>query len=224
MIIFLREIVINPIAYFSIMGRYGSKFREPPWVIGSSREVMDWNDAVSPSKNEQKKVHKTSERYLKNLHVHFDFKSNNEEITPDNFFRKIMVKLTGKKQILEDIDLFEKAELILRGLIKAKFRNAVRILIDKNEIYFHPEKTTDLRKTIEILHDNIGKFEKPTYIEMIMMIHDVKKCTVQVKIKKIHDFKKHTVEMYFNGEIREDLYHSFLNYLNENVDAKDIGY
>ncbi len=204
------------------MSRYGSNFKEPPWVIGSSREVMDWNEAVSGSKNKSKKLHKKSERYLKNLHINFDFNSINEEIIYNNFSGKIISKIIGKKQIKEDIDLFEKAELVLRGLVKAKFRNAVKILVDKNEIYFHPEKTADLRKTIEILRSNKNNFKNPNSIEMTVILQDVKKCTVETTIKKIHDIKKHTVEMYFNGEIREDLYYSFLNYINDNVDVKNI--
>ena len=32
------------------MSRYGSGFREPPWVMGSPKEVMDWMEASNPKK------------------------------------------------------------------------------------------------------------------------------------------------------------------------------
>ena len=38
------------------MSRYGSGFREPPWVIGSSKEVMDWMEATHPKKDRKDKV------------------------------------------------------------------------------------------------------------------------------------------------------------------------
>jgi hypothetical protein len=79
-----------------------------------------------------------------------------------------------------------------------------------------------LRKTIDILHKNSKKFENSNSIKIKATIQGIKKCTVEIKIKKIHNIKKHTVEMFFNGEIREDLYHSFINYINENLETKCI--
>ena len=37
------------------MSRYGSGFREPPWVMGSPKEVMDWVEASHPDKEEKRK-------------------------------------------------------------------------------------------------------------------------------------------------------------------------
>jgi hypothetical protein len=53
------------------MNRYNSGFREPPWVMGSPKEVMDWIEASHPSKKEDK--HKFEKKYLTNLHIKFDF-------------------------------------------------------------------------------------------------------------------------------------------------------
>ena len=44
------------------MGRYGSRFREPPWVIGSPKEVMDWVEASHPSKKKEDK-HKSAHKF-----------------------------------------------------------------------------------------------------------------------------------------------------------------
>jgi hypothetical protein len=33
------------------MNRYDSNFREPPWVMGSPKEVMDWMEATNPKRS-----------------------------------------------------------------------------------------------------------------------------------------------------------------------------
>ena len=125
------------------MSRYGSGFREPPWVIGSPKEVMDWMEASHPSKKEKDKG-KFEKDYLTNLHIKFDFDVKSKEIKPIGLFSKI----TNKKIIEEDFELLPTAELILRGLAKAKFNNTAKISVDGITLYEHPEKKSDLRKTL----------------------------------------------------------------------------
>ena len=42
------------------MGRYGSDFKEPLWVAGSPKEIMDWVEGNHPSKKGEKD--RTSEK------------------------------------------------------------------------------------------------------------------------------------------------------------------
>ena len=66
------------------MSRYGSGFREPPWVMGSPKEVMDWAEASHPSKKDTGK-HEFEKKFLKNLHIKFDFDVERKEINPPSF-------------------------------------------------------------------------------------------------------------------------------------------
>jgi hypothetical protein len=194
------------------MGRYGSGFREPPWVMGSPKEVMGWMEASHPSKKGKDK-HKYEKEFLKNLHIKFDFDVDKKEVYPTSFFSKI---ITGK-MIEEDFELLSTTELILRGLAKAKFRNTAKIIVDGNTLYEHPEKKSDLRKTIEDIEEYSSEISKGKNVEIIAILADVEKCTATIKINKIHSIKEHSVDIKISGKIRKEIYHTFLNYLNEKI-------
>ena len=194
------------------MGRYGSGFREPPWVMGSPKEVMDWMEASHPSKKEKDK-HKYEKEFLKNLHIKFDFNVDKKEVNPPSFFSRI----TTGKMVEEDFELLSTTELILRGLAKAKFRNTAKIIVDGKTLYEHPEKKSDLRKTIEDIDEYSTDITKGKNVEIITILADVEKCTATIKINKIHSIKDHSVDIQINGKIRKEIYHTFLNYLNEKI-------
>lgn len=194
------------------MTRYGSGFREPPWVMGSPKETMDWMDASHPDKKE-KEEYGREKRLLNNLHIRFDFNVEKKEIKSPHFFSRLI----GKKLIEEDFELLPIAELVLRGLAKAKFRNTAKIVVDGKVLYEHPEKKTDLRKTI----DDIGEFSDEIIngrsLEIIAILDDIERSTTLIKIKKIHSKKEHSVDIQVKGRIREEVYHTFVNYLNKKV-------
>ena len=159
------------------MSRYGSGFREPPWVMGSPKEVMDWMEASHPSKKKEK--HKFEKEYLTNLHIKFDFDVKKEiKKSPCLICRAI-----GKNYIEEDFELLPTTELILRGLAKAKFRNTAKIIVDGKVIYEHPEKKTDLRKTIDDINEFSNDILKGKNVEVVAILDDVEKCTANIKIK-----------------------------------------
>jgi hypothetical protein len=197
------------------MGRYGSGFREPPWVMGSPKEVMEWMEDSHPSKKIKDRK-KTDRDFLQNLHIKFDFDVNKKQVDPPN----MLMKLFSRKMIEEDFELFNTTELILRGLAKAKFRNTAKIVIDGKTIYEHPEKKSDLRKTI----DDIGEFSsditKGKNVIIIAILADTEKSTATIKINKIHSPRDHSVDIKITGKIRKELYHTFLNYLNEKIGLK----
>ena len=194
------------------MSRYGSGFREPPWVMGSPKEVMDWVDASHPDKDEKRK-HEYNKKFLKNLHIKFDFNVDKKEIDPPNFVSKIF----GQKYFEEDFKLFETAQMILRGLAKAKFKNTAKIIVDGKVLYDHPEKTTDLRDTISKLNDFSNEISNGKNLEIDAILIDVEKAKAEIKILKIHSEKQHSVEIKISGKIRKEIYHTFLNYLKENI-------
>lgn len=198
------------------MSRYNSGFREPPWVMGSPKEVMDWVEASHPDKKKDEK-YKFEKNYLTNLHIKFDFDVEQKIIKSSNMF----CRLIGLKKVEEDFELLPTTELILRGLAKAKFRNTAKIVVDNKIFYEHPEKKSDLRKTIDDLGDFSNEISMGKLLEITAILDDVEKSTVVIKIKKIHSKKEHSVDIQIKGKIRSDIYHTFLNYLNENIGLKE---
>ena len=197
------------------MTRYDSKFREPPWVMGSPKEVMDWMEASHPPKK-KKDDHRFDKKYLKNLHIKFDFDVEQREIEPNTFF----LKMLGGKLIEEDFDLLSVTELILRGLAKAKFKNTAKIVVDGSVLYEHPEKKTDLRKTIEEIDEFSKDIISGKRIEVTAILADVDKATATIHIKKVHKVNEHSVEIQIKGRIKEEIYHIFFNYLNDKIGIK----
>lgn len=206
------------------MGRYGSDFKEPPWVVGSPKEVMDWAERNHPSKKGEKD--KASEKrrdvdFLKNLHIQFDFEVSKREIEPKNIFSKLFLKVTRNEMIEEDFDLISKAELILRALAKAKFRNIAKLVVDGKTLYDHPEKKSDLRKAIDGIDEFSHEIRDRGSIKITAVLADVEKCTANIEIRRIHSKKEHSVDIQMTGEIKKELYHTFLNYLNQNLCVKE---
>lgn len=199
------------------MSRYNDGFREPPWVMGSPKEVMDWIDASHPSKNKNKEKHKFDKEYLTNLHIKFDFNVDRKELESPN----ILSRIIKGKMIEEDFELFPTAELILRGLAKAKFKNLDKIVIDGKTLYEHPERKSDLRKTIDNIDNFSNEIKKGNIVDIHAVLDDFKKALAEIKIKKIHNVKDHSVEIIIRGKIYKETYHIFLNYLNKKIGLKD---
>jgi hypothetical protein len=193
------------------MSRYDSGFREPPWVMGSPKEVMDWMEASRPSKSKKDK-HEFEKKYLTNLHIKFDFDVEKRVVKPSKFF--------SLKKIEEDFELLPTTELVLRGLAKAKFRNTAKIVVDGKTVYEHPEVKSDLRKTIDDISDFSSSISKAKGVEIVAILDDVVKCNATIKIKRVHGLKDHSVDIQIKGKIRSDIYHTFLNYLKENIGLK----
>jgi hypothetical protein len=197
------------------MNRYDSGFREPPWVMGSPKEVMDWIEASHPSKKEDK--YKFETKYLTNLHIKFDFDVEKRTVKSSSFFSRVL----GLNQIEEDFELLSTSELILRGLAKAKFKNAVKIVVDGKTFYDNPEKKPDLRKTIDNISDFSEDISKAQSVEIIAILDDIEKAEAKIKIKRIHRKKEHSVDIEIKGKIKSEIYHTFLNYIRENIGLKE---
>jgi len=194
------------------MSRYGSGFREPPWVMGSPKEVMDWVEASHPRKEEKEK-HRFEKEFLNNLHIRFDFDVDHKLIKSSCVF----CRLSKLNKIEEDFELLPTVELILRGLAKAKFKNTAKIVVDGKVIYKHPEKKTDLRKTIENISDFSKEISQGNTVEITALLDDIEKSTAIIKIKRVHREKEHSVDIQIKGKIRVDIYHTFINYLEKKI-------
>lgn len=114
-------------------------------------------------------------------------------------------------KIEEDFEILSTTELILCGLAKAKFKNAIKIIVDEKMLYDQPEKNFDLRKTIENLSDFSEYISKAHSVEIMAIFDDVEKAKVIIKIKRIHRKKEHSVDIKIKGKIRCEIYHTFLN-------------
>lgn len=193
--------------------RYNSGFREPPWVMGSPKEVKDWMDATHPSE-EIERERLEEKKYLKNLHIKFDLDVEKKEIEDTSLISKIL----GKKLIEEDFDIFYVLEFVLRGLAKAKFKNIVKIKADDAILYKHPEKKSDLRNTIENITEFEDKIKNKRMVQVDSILDDVHICTATITIKKIHYADDHSVDIQIKGMIKKYIYHTFLNYLKEKMD------
>ena len=199
------------------MARYDSSYREPPWVMGSPKETFDWIEASHPSKKE-KDEDRHKKKYLNNLNIKFDFDVKTKEIKSKCPFCKVVGLYT---KIEEDFDLFPTTELILRGLAKAKFRNTAKIVVDNKVLYDHPEKKSDLRKTIDDISEFSSEISVGKNVQITAILDDVEKCTAIIKINKVHRKNEHSVDIQLKGKIREDTYHTFFNYLNEKIGLKE---
>lgn len=196
------------------MSRYNSNFREPPWVMGSPKEVMDWMEASHPKK--PKKEKDIDKKYLNNLHVKFDFDVDKKIVDGKGFFSKLL----NKKIVEEDFDLITSTKIILRGLAKAKFHNTSKIKVDNKNLYDHPEKRSDLKKTIKIVDDFIEELSNGKSVEINAILDDIVKCTAVINIKKIHQIDEHSVDIQIKGKIHNEIYHTFLNYLKKEIGFK----
>ena len=195
-------------------------FQNPPWVYGP-KEIMDWIDSTYPEKKKGKRDHSRKQIELKNLHIKFDFDVKHKIIEPSSASSKLSSTILRKKVIEENFDLLYVAEIILRALAKAKFRNTAKIIVDGKILYNHPEDKTDLRETIDGLDEFSDEIKIAKIIEIVAILKDVNKCIADIKIKKIHNETEHSVEIKMKGKIRGDLYHTFYNYLNEKFGIKE---
>lgn len=204
------------------MTDYNPDFKQPPWIIGSQKEVMEWIEATHPSKKNKKHKKNHRKEILKNLNIRFDFNVKHTKIKPSNVFSRFILKITKNYLIEEDFELIPTAELILRALAKAKFRNTAKIIVDGETLYDHPENKSDLRNTIDGFNGLVSDIKDSKFVEITAVLADVEKCIAKIKLKRIHKEKEHSVEIQMKGEIKKELYHTFLNYLNDKLGINDF--
>jgi len=193
------------------------EFKQPPWVIGSQKEVMEWIEATHPEKKEKKPSKKREDKTYKNLHIQLDIFNEPRDITPPSKIIRVISKILKREKVEEQFEIGYVGEIILRALAKAKFRNTAKIIVDGNTVYNHPEIITDLRKTIEI----IKKITEGNKLEITTISQDSKQCQVKIKIKRIHRKKDHAIDVQIKGVVKEEVVNMFLNYLKEKLELSN---
>jgi hypothetical protein len=198
------------------MGRYD--FPEPPWVY-SPTEVMNWINATHPS-TRVKKSHVTrskDKKILTTIELSLDIDVEKTLIVPSNFLLNKIKQLTGLTTVQEHIKVIPTAELIARGLAKAKFHNMIKITLDGNILYEDPDNGHDLRKTIQLLLELSNKNKEGNTIELRAKKGQSDACTADVIIRRRHPKKIHAIDITITGGIQESLYHEFLNYIKNHL-------
>lgn len=202
------------------MSEQNPDFKQPPWVQRPS-EVMNWMDATHPSKKTRGKKHKASgEEILRNLHVCFDLDVEQKKIPPSKIISKFITIITRNGFVEEGFELIPTAELVLRGLAKAKYKNIVKIVVNEKTIYRHSGNNPDLRKTIDDFNEITTGVQAGKSVEVTAISKEGMKSLAIVRIMKIHKGKDHAVDIQIKGGVKKELYHTFLNYLTEKLGLK----
>ena len=197
-------------------------FKQPPWVQSPS-EVMDWIDATHPSKKTKSKQHGSSSgKILPTLHVRFDLNVKQKKVPASNVFSKFIILITGNGFVEEEFDLVPVAEIVLRGLAKAKFKNLSKIGTDGKTIFDHSHDHSDLRKTIDDFRSITEGIHLTKSIEVVAMSREGRRSTATIKIMKVHKAMDHAIDIQIKGGITENLYHTFKNYLSEKLGVKEL--
>lgn len=203
------------------MGQYD--FPEPPWVY-SPTEVMNWINATYPNTH-VKKSHVTrskDKKILKTIELSLDINVEKTHIIPSNFLIKKMKQITGLTTIQEHFEIIPTAELIARGLAKAKFHKMIKIILDGKTLYENSDYGYDLRKTIQILMELSHKTNNGNKIELRAKKEDNDTCIADIVIQRIHPEKLHAINIVIKGGINESLFHEFLNYIKNHLKVKII--
>ncbi|RLF29742.1 MAG: hypothetical protein DRJ99_03350 [Thermoplasmata archaeon] len=199
----------------------GSDFVQPPWVYSPS-EVMSWINATNPPHKLRKfKAEKgKKKRCLKNIEIELDLDVEREKIDSSVFLISKIRELTGFEKVEEHFELLPTAELMLRALAKAKFHNVVKIVLDGKTLYENPEKGHDTMECINLLSEIANRTKEGKNIRL--RVKKKEDCLCDIMIQRIHPRKRHTVEIKFKGELEEEYFHRFLNYLKNNLSIRDI--
>ncbi len=196
-------------------------FKQPPWVQSPS-EVMEWINATHPTTKKNSKKHKSSsEKILRNLHVRFDLNVKQRKIPSSTVFSKFITMITNNGLVEEEFDLVPTAEIVLRGLAKAKFKNLSKIITDGKTLFDHSHSYSDLRKTIDDFRVITNDVHPTKSMKVIATSRGGMRSIAIIKIMKIHTVKNYAVDIQIKGGIKENLYHTFKNYLNEKLGVKE---
>ncbi len=178
--------------------KYG--YPEPPWTY-SPKEINEWINALYGGHRCRESRVEREKKWLKNVRVVIDLNVEKEIRKPSN----IILRIIGIEKIEEHFELLPTAEIILRALRKAGYKESkIRI---KNRII-----EGKIKKLMEELAENLQGNE----IEIIS--YNDGKATI--KISKLHSKKEHSIEATFD-KIKEKNFQKFLIYIRKRLHGKE---
>ncbi len=157
---------------------------------------------------------------MHNPHVYVELDTKKNAVLPEGDLQRFLAKRLDRERVLEEFDMIVTAEKFLRALAYAKFKNVAEIRIDRQAIYSHPERENDVRDTIEMLI-GLGDSWKGSKSVRITAMMD-KEHRAVVKIKRIHRKADHAIDVQFEGDIEKRLFRQFINYLEKNLEVKEV--
>jgi len=107
---------------------------------------------------------------------------------------------------------------------RRSLKNLLKIVLDGKTVFHHSEDHSDLRKTIDDFSVMTHNLQMRKSIEVTAILKEGMHSIVIVKIMKIHKKKDHAVDLQIKGGIKEEMYHTFKNYLTEKLGLKELEY
>lgn len=194
----------------------------PPLVWGDPSESFRWAKiAYTGDRKGEKKEEKTArEEVMHNPHAYVELDTKKNPVLSDGDLQRFLAKRLDREKVLEEFDMIVTAEKVLRALAYAKFKNVTEIRIDRQTIYSHPERENDVRDTIGMLIEFGDGWKGSKSVRITAMMD--KEHRAVIKIKRIHRKADHAIDVQFEGDIEKRLFRQFINYLEKNLEIKEV--
>jgi len=202
------------------MTRYNSDFTEPPWVY-SPQAVEQWLEATAPgTKVRTSNGIEVGTDYVKNVELLIDIDVEQTTLTSSSYFLAWLQKHTGRDRVEEHFELLPTAEILMRGLHKAKFTNVLELKAGDETLYSGPERKFDIADVISLLAHKTKVYAQLQTVEMTVRMERRTLATARVTVQRIHATKDHAIHIWFDGTLHKRLFHAFLNYLRDHLQVE----
>lgn len=194
----------------------------PPLVWGAPSESYRWAKIAytGEGRGGDKKEKAVREELMRNPHVHVELDTKKNLVLPEGDLQKFLAKRLDRERILEEFDIVVTAEKFLRALACIKFKNVTEIRIDRETIYSHPERENDVHETIGMLVDFGDRWGKARSA-IISAVRD-ENHRAEIRIRRIHRRTENAIDVQFEGDIEKRLFRQFINYLEKNLEIKEV--
>lgn len=202
------------------MTRYGSNFPEPPWTY-APKEVDEWLTSVAKGARVAKlEAFKDQQsQRLENLEIVLDVDAQRTRVQPSNAFTQWLEDLTGKAKFEAHFEIPAVVELVLRALAKGRYHSITRVEVDNEVSYNNPARPKDTRGAVELLTEASHRKAKCDAVTLEVLDDENGDSPATVQIKRVLKKGEHAIGVRFAGEVREEDFRAFLQYLTENLNA-----
>lgn len=196
---------------FSFASRKGT-LGEVPWVMGDPTSTYKWQVAAAGKGKKSKDREHAKSEMLENIVVNIILDVKKRDIE-GGFITGVL-----GRQIEEDINNIEVAEVLLRGLHKAKYTEINAITGDGKTLHYAKVDDKSFKEIMEDLGDRNGS--KYTLMK-IKASHGATR-TANVEIRKRHSRKKAPITIAFEGKISTGTLNTLVGYLNKHLPVKAV--